>query len=451
MKLAVYTVLVGTKEILNNPLHYLGPAAKSDLDLDFICFTDNPALKSPTWDIRPLKSTPIPPEKLSRQPKALPHRFLPEHEFSLYIDNTVVFKRLPRRADMGDTSGAVFRAFRHPWRTCPQDEADIVVKAGLDNADTVAAQVAFYNRHRPLANIQPLTAGTVLLRRHTHPDILRFGELWWEQILLFSKRDQISLDFCAREAGCIIEYFDGDKTNNDLFIWPTLPDGHRIQASFDADRYAWENRHDPAAYNHPREHFLAHTGTDEKYTRRVPWFGYLCDRAGSSLGNNIPPRRGLADIVGRLLAGMESTPGKILLVGVLSDQALAADPTELAAAEAALALYFRFTPLPTIISTTIQEEELEEAAPFRAAYGGAGFRLVLVFGLSTKYYQNALAKFLPLLAGDGQLLVQFGTGLESGQINHMLEAVPENRPLAIFHGRHILEDAVIPSSVFVLG
>lgn len=451
MKLAIYTVLIGTKEELNNPLHYLGTAANSDLELDFICFTDNPNLTSPIWNIRLIKSTPIPPEKLSRQPKALPHRLLPDHEFSLYIDNTVVFKRLPCLADIGDPTGAVFKAFRHPWRSCPLDEADIVVKSGLDQADTVAAQIAFYNRYDPLENIRQLTAGTVLLRRHHHPDIIKFGELWWEQILLFSKRDQLSLDFCARAAGCVIAYFDGDKTNNDLFVWPALPSGKRIQASFDADRYAWENRDDPVARTHPREHFLKHAGADEKYIRQVPWFRYLCDRAGSSLGDSVPPRRGLADSLERLLARIEPTPANILIAGVLSEQVYAADISELKPAETALNLYFRFSAYkPNVVSTVLPEKELGETAPYRAAYGLSEFRLILIFGLSTRYYQYALAKFLPLLAKNGQLLAQFGEPLTLEQINNLNLSAPKNFTLDIFHGRHILENNIIPSSVLVL-
>ena len=49
-------------------------------------------------------------------PKLIPARFFADYDYSLYIDNTVVFKRLPTRADV---DGARFRAFRHPWRSSP--------------------------------------------------------------------------------------------------------------------------------------------------------------------------------------------------------------------------------------------------------------------------------------------------------------------------------------------
>lgn len=447
MKLAIYTVLVGSKEELSNPLYYLGDQAPTDLELDFICFTDKEGLVSPTWQIRKLEHPLLPPEKLSRLPKALPHEFLPDYEYSLYIDNTVVFQRLPQQMDIGD--GAIFRAFRHPWRSCPLDEADIIVKSGLDGATVVANQARFYTRQgRPLDDIRSLTSGTVLLRKHHHPDVQRFGELWWEQILLFSKRDQISLDLCAREAKCPIEYFDGDKTRNDLFIWPILPSGRRVQSSFDAERYAWENRHDPIAYAHPNLHFLVY-GDSEKYTKREPWFRYLCDRTQSGLGDTVPPRRGLADIVERLLANPEAALGNILIVGILSDEPYAAEPAELVAAKGAITQFFRFTNMPTIVISAVHEQEVMEPAPFRAAHGMAEFRLVLVLGLPARCHEQALSKFFPLLGGNGQLLAQFGSGLDVRQILRMQECAGGECSLEIFHGKHISEETPIPSSVFL--
>lgn len=446
-RLAVYTVLVGEKEALNNPLHYLGPDASTDIDIDFFCFSDNEALTSPTWKIRHFQHPMVPPEKMSRLPKSQPHKFFPDYEYSLYIDNTVVFKRLPQEADI---TNAVFRGFRHPWRSSPLDEADIVVKGGLDSADVVASQIGFYARHTPLKSIDRLTAGTVLLRKHHHPSVQKFGELWWEQILLFSKRDQISLDLCAQTAGCPVDYFDGDKVANDLFVWPALPNGRRITASFDADRYAWEHRSNPGAARQPRVHFLAHGGDGAKYEKRVPWFRYACDRAESSFGDLVPPRRGLADVVDGLLSGMGAQPGKILLVGIHSGEHYSAMPEELVSAKAAIGQFFRFLAQPQVSVAMVEEGQVGEAAPFQAADGQTGFELVLVFGLSGQWHHNAFSKFLPLLASKGTLLVEFGSSLMVESIREMRDVVTANASLDVFHGRHISSSLLIPSSVFVL-
>ena len=97
-----------------------------------------------------------------------------------------------------------------------------------------------------------------MLRKHHDKNVKYFGQLWWEQILLHSKRDQLSLDVCAKEAGCPVKYFSGNKVSNDLFIWPVIKNNHRVLGSFDADYYAWENRNDPEAVENPKRHFLLH-------------------------------------------------------------------------------------------------------------------------------------------------------------------------------------------------
>ena len=448
MKVIVYTVLIGDKEALNDPLRVLNGAGTTDLELEFVCFTDNPQLTSPTWTFRKMPERLIPPEKLSRLPKALPHRMFEDCDYSLYIDNTVVFKRLPNRADLAVDSGAVFRAFRHPWRTCPQDEADVVVRSGLDEADTVAAQAGFYDRRQPLRTLPVLTAGTALLRRHHDLRVKLFNEMWWEQILLYSMRDQISLDQCAREAGCPIDHFPGDKTNSDLIVWPALATPRRVEATFDAERYAWEKRHDAIARVRPKVHYLL-SGDPAKYERNPAWFRYCCLRVGSGLGRQRAPRRGLADILEPMLRDMTSEPGAILLVGIDSPREYAAAPEELTSAQEALALYFRFNQPPPVLTTSVAEQELTDPAPFRAAFGVTGFRLVVAIGLPPERHANGLAKFFPLLCPGGTLVVQFGDGLSIAEMARMEQAVAEPCSVSVFHGSHLSQPALIPSSVFV--
>lgn len=444
LRLVIYTVLVGEKEALNNPLQMLGPDAHSDLELHWVCFTDNPALQSPVWHMHPFSEPLIPAEKMSRLPKAQPARFFPDFEYSLYIDNTVVFKRLPQRADI---EGALFRGFRHPWRSSPQDEADIVVKSGLDTADIVAQQSNFYRqRGQSLDEVGRLTAGTVLLRRHQDARVQRFGELWWTQILLFSKRDQLSLDLCAREAGCPVDYFAGDKTSNDLFLWPVLPNGRRVQGSFDEQAYAWAHRHDEQARRQPRLHFLEHGGEADRYTRPVPLAAYACARAGSSLGEQVAPRRGLAPALERVLAGQ---PASLLLVGVQSAAPWSVEAEELGSAAAAVAQYFRFGQPPAVVTALVAQDDWYEPAPFQGAGGSSGFAAVLVTGLAADCAARAVPKLRPLVGTGAQLLLQFGESLTPEQLAALYQSAAPAR-LEIFHGQHIAVAGVIPSSVVLL-
>lgn len=446
-KLVIYTVLIGDKEPLNNPLRLLDGGGETDLDLDFVCFTDNPELTSPVWRFRAIPQRPMPPDRLSRLPKTMPHLVFPEAEFSLYMDNTVVFKRLPTSADLALEEGAVFRAFRHPWRSCPQDEADVVVRSALDDAARVAGQTRFYDTRRPLRDIRQLTAGTVLLRRHHDPRVRAFGEMWWEQILLFSARDQLSLDLCVLESGCPLTYFPGDKRNSDLILWPALTGPRRIEGSFDADRYAWDYRADPMARARPRAHYLAHGGGD-RYQRRGEVFAYCCARANCGLNAQVPPRRALASLLEPLLAEIGSA-ANILVAGIASAASYAAAPEELDAARQALELYFRYGPPANTVTALVAADDIADPNPYRAAGGVAGFRLVVAIGMPPECHQRALAKFLPLLAEDGVLVMQFGDSLDLEMIRRMQDAAGPVT-LSIFHGGHISRADAIASSVMVV-
>src|ERR1700693_5250441 len=66
-------------------------------DIDFVCFTDDPELRSEFWTINVMSRGLLDPARVAKQIKALPHRFLPEYDWSLYIDNTVHLKTPPKR------------------------------------------------------------------------------------------------------------------------------------------------------------------------------------------------------------------------------------------------------------------------------------------------------------------------------------------------------------------
>jgi hypothetical protein len=172
-RLTIYTVLTGAKEALGDPLAELDAGAPpSDLDIDWVCFSDDPDLRSSVWQIRPLDE-PLPPERLSRRPKMLPHEYLPDVQWSLYVDNIVRFRRLPTRADLGLTQGSteqVLCAFRHATRQEPVSEAEAIVQLGYERVGSLVRQLDHYRRLGRLDASGPLSTCTLLLRNHHPPE-----------------------------------------------------------------------------------------------------------------------------------------------------------------------------------------------------------------------------------------------------------------------------------------
>lgn len=82
-KIVCYTCITGGYDRLKEPL----VVSKG---IDYICFTDNPFLKSKVWQARP-----IPKEldylsnvKKQRIVKICPHRYLKEYDISIWVDGS---------------------------------------------------------------------------------------------------------------------------------------------------------------------------------------------------------------------------------------------------------------------------------------------------------------------------------------------------------------------------
>jgi len=314
-RLVVYTVLLGDKEPLGNPIELIDSSCGSDLEIDFVCFTDNRTLQSDVWKFEYMDDKYLPDDKLSRRPKTLPHEYLSQYSISLYIDNIVTFKRLPNSSDLVGNSDYIFRVFSHAYRRMITEEADAIALLGYENIDTICEQLDYYSSQYHLSSITPLSTCTVILRTHNHPRIIEFGMLWWEQILHFSRRDQLSFDFCVLYKKCKIRYFDGTKHDNDLIYNMDNMDDRRIKSNFDAKRYAWIHRDDSEAVSNPKLHFL----NNEKarcsdYSKRIELFSYICYKAKSSLGSHFSPRRSVSVFLNDVLMPYRGIRGSMLLV-----------------------------------------------------------------------------------------------------------------------------------------
>jgi hypothetical protein len=130
------------------------------------------------------------------------HRYFPESDWSIWIDNKsrllvdplAVLDRLRGQSD------AAFFAFAHFARDCVYDEALAVLENGLEAAQVVRERVARYRAEGMPAHAG-LIEGHFILRRHHDPAVAHFGERWFEHVLRYSRRDQLSFPYLAWRLG----------------------------------------------------------------------------------------------------------------------------------------------------------------------------------------------------------------------------------------------------------
>lgn len=311
--LAIYTVLTGGKEPLGNPILRL-ESNETDLRIHFICLTDNRELSSDIWECRYFDTHTLPPEKSSRRPKALPHQYLSEFRYSLYIDNICELKRLPKSDDLIAPKGSeyVYRLFKHSTRSQISDECLAIASLGYDKPETLLEQLDTYANYTSLEKITPLGTCTVLLREHNHQKIIEHGTIWWEHILNFSQRDQMSFDFCRIYSHLNVDYFNGTKFSNDLIHDHNNANRGRRLANINGKSYnralkqicRTQGKEVPDAHDIQLAEEFAKT-----HESALEILFYLTN---SSLGNFHYPRLRLTDSIARYLSGYRNTAATML-------------------------------------------------------------------------------------------------------------------------------------------
>ncbi|MEI9428623.1 glycosyltransferase domain-containing protein [Mesorhizobium sp. Cs1299R1N3] len=192
----VYTTMIGGYERLNEqPI-----VARSGMP--FICLTDDPKLKSDTWQFRIV--SPIfgmDPIRSQRALKLRPHVHLTEFSGSLYIDNTIILKEPPELIVDRYWCESGFSVPTHSYRETVMDEFIEVARLGLDDQSRIFEQLNHYLVECPEALADRPFWNAILLRDHTDPTVCNMSELWSSHVLRYSRRDQLSINYAFRKTG----------------------------------------------------------------------------------------------------------------------------------------------------------------------------------------------------------------------------------------------------------
>lgn len=213
MKTCIYTCVTGNYDNLN-------PFPSQDPDIDFICFTDNPNLSfsDTNWDIRPIPNELLHLSKVKQQRcvKILPHRYLKDYDVSLWVDgNLQILKDLKGFISQYPLNEDIFFYTRkHPSRDCAYKEASAVLKMKKDIPAIVNEQMNQYKKDGFPCKYG-LEETNVILRLHNSLKCQILDNLWAEQILRKSHRDQLSFDYCRWKTDVNIGFLQTKRLDKD--------------------------------------------------------------------------------------------------------------------------------------------------------------------------------------------------------------------------------------------
>ena len=165
---------------------------------DYVCFTDQ-QFDSNVWNIRPIPKEleNLSPVKRQRKIKTCPHLYLPEYDFSLWVDSNIeirgsITKYMEEKSINKDTG--CFFVGTHPKRDCIYDEAIECIKQKKDKEENINPQVERYRSEGFPEHIGLVQSG-IIFRYHNTEECKLLGEKWFDEIEKHSHRDQLSFNY----------------------------------------------------------------------------------------------------------------------------------------------------------------------------------------------------------------------------------------------------------------
>ena len=211
--LTVYTAIFGGYDSLRE---IICPSE----NVRYICFTDDKALHSDTWEIFCVDREFEDPILESRKYKMLPHRFI-DTEYSLYMDANMQFKKSPLDY-MNEYFGTRKILFiPHGSRDCIYRETAACIMIDKDLPQRLIHQAYTYSKHN-CPEHSGLFWGGLIGRKHFDDAVVKFDNEWWDHFKQYSRRDQISLGYLMWNSEIEVSLANIDIHNN---IWFT-PEEH---------------------------------------------------------------------------------------------------------------------------------------------------------------------------------------------------------------------------------
>lgn len=208
-KKVFYTCIINDYDVLAEP-------DEIEEGFDYICFTNSGKVKSKVYKIVQVQNLFQNIAYTARMYKILPHLFLGQYDYSVWHDGRIKIKN--KVSDLIDSSLAQnsLAVYPHMLRKDIYEEAKACIEADKDNAMKIIKQISKYRSDKYPPEFGCVETG-VLIREHNNPDVIEFSNYWWDQLLAYSKRDQISFSYSAWKNKFKFTLLDNFVWKNDYF------------------------------------------------------------------------------------------------------------------------------------------------------------------------------------------------------------------------------------------
>ncbi len=213
-RLVVYTAVLDEKQ----PLREVPVAAESEAD--FVCLTTDATLRSDTWQVVPVElRLPTDSVRSERFLKIMGHPVLEGYDRSLWVDNAVELTAPPESFVDEWLAEADVAAPVHTFYRTLLEEAEASVEHGKDDHLRVFEQLAHYLHVWPAA-VDANPHWTALLARRRTPPVEAAMQTWWEHVLRYSRRDQVSFGVAMAHCSVRVASVPLPNLRSPVHRWP---------------------------------------------------------------------------------------------------------------------------------------------------------------------------------------------------------------------------------------
>ena len=238
-KIWVYTCITGNYDNLKE--------IEKETGIDYYCFTNNKKIISKSWNVIYLENeSNLSNIELARKIKILGHPLINNnYDILLWMDGAVTFKKkITDFINYYLKDNDTFVAFKHGQRNNIFDEAKECVITKKENKEKVQKLLKFYQDQNYPDN-NGLIESTVFIKRPNDIVVKKTMDMWFNMILDFSTRDQLSFNYCIYKTGLKVKWINKKVFCNDWFDWK----GHNYHSEIekyrlyfgDQSKYNFEN------------------------------------------------------------------------------------------------------------------------------------------------------------------------------------------------------------------
>ncbi len=199
-KTVVYTSITGNYDQLFDPLFVTE-------GVDYVCFTNNRNISSNTWNVEYVDDNDLSDMYLARKIKVFPNNFFPEYEMSIWVDGKFqIIENIIDYICLYQKTEPIL-CFPHFSRNCIYEEAARCIADGIGYKPDIIHQVSnYFENNYPFDN--GLYETGCIVRRHNDGRVVALMERWWNELLKYSYRDQISFPYVCWKLGIIPDICD---------------------------------------------------------------------------------------------------------------------------------------------------------------------------------------------------------------------------------------------------